>query len=173
MTKARGVTVLEVSMAMTIIAIALMALLTAILSSTTTIEANRQDAIVMTCVREHVAQLQAEAASSDAAFAAIYNAHNGEHFTIPGLTEGADFGGNISFYVNETASVPEAGLPRDLNKDGDAADTDASANYVLLPARIRVRWQTPKGGDTVTINGHTYQNVMTQDYYLVLTHYRF
>ncbi|MEZ6020171.1 MAG: hypothetical protein R3F17_08735 [Planctomycetota bacterium] len=37
------------------------------------------------------------------------------------------------------------GLPRDLNGDGDAADTDVSADCTLPPVIVRTRWSSAGG----------------------------
>jgi len=49
----------------------------------------------------------------------------------------------VTYFLNETLNSGDAlklGLPRDLNGDGDAADTNVSANYKLLPVKIAASW---------------------------------
>lgn len=79
----------------------------------------------------------------------------GPNFDVVGLTpqEGRPAVGSIEVVVDETTSdeslAVELGMPRDLNGDGDADDTDVSADARLLPVIVRTRW-TGVGGD-VTI----------------------
>ncbi len=73
-------------------------------------------------------------------------------FDVPGLDpwrNNPDIG-TILVITDETTTDAELGitlgLPRDLNGDGDAADTDVSSNATLLPIIIRARW-SGAGGD--------------------------
>ncbi len=53
-----------------------------------------------------------------------------------------DVGG---YQVREDLDLPELGLPRDLSGDGIVDDQDHSADYVILPVRIRVEWEGSGG----------------------------
>lgn len=50
--------------------------------------------------------------------------------------------GHIEIFLDETLDRPDLGLPRDLNGDGDALDTDVSEDKIyLMPFVVSVRWQ--------------------------------
>jgi hypothetical protein len=75
----------------------------------------------------------------------------GEHFDVLGLAEVAEGQrvGTITFGTDETVSDQdfgrELGLPRDLNGDGDATDTDVSASARILPVTLTLRWTGENG----------------------------
>ena len=47
--------------------------------------------------------------------------------------------------VRETADLPELGFPRDLNGDGVLDADDRSADLLVLPVIVRVRWDGVNG----------------------------
>ena len=47
--------------------------------------------------------------------------------------------------IREDASIPDLGLPRDLNLDNLVDEFDHSGDYKVLPVRIEVEWQGPLG----------------------------
>lgn len=73
--------------------------------------------------------------------------------TVPGLQPSSDSPtGNlveIIMHTDETEVNAIQGLPRDLNGDGDADDTDVSADYKLIPFTVRVHWDN-QGQPAVT-----------------------
>ena len=77
----------------------------------------------------------------------------GDSFDVLGLTapEGADTVGTIEIITDETITDEELGtimgMPRDLNGDGDALDTDVSGDANMLPIVITARWRN-KGVDS-------------------------
>ena len=72
-------------------------------------------------------------------------------FAVEGLTlvEGDESVGAIAIGSDETDTDRELqaqlGMPRDLNGDGDAADTDVSAGARLLPVVLTLRWRGERG----------------------------
>ena len=70
----------------------------------------------------------------------------GNDFRVEGLTpiEGEENAGSIALITDETLTDAEIGvvlgMPRDLNGDGDATDTDTSGSAKLLPAIITISW---------------------------------
>ena len=46
--------------------------------------------------------------------------------------------GTVQFFFDETADVPELGLPRDLDGDGAANSKDVSGSYTLLPIQVDI-----------------------------------
>lgn len=43
--------------------------------------------------------------------------------------------------VRENLSIPSLGMPRDLNGDGAVDGADHTADFVILPAAVRLRWK--------------------------------
>lgn len=87
---------------------------------------------------------------------------HGATFDVPGLQpsedddDGAvgevvlpvvDMGDAIAadFQVREDSGPAELGLPRDLNGDAVVDDGDHSDDAILVPALVRVRWQSNRG----------------------------
>lgn len=78
----------------------------------------------------------------------------GRHFAIAGLQPAADdpdgFVGEIVFSsggprLREDVELPELGMARDLDADGEIDELDHSGDYVLLPVMVRMRWQSRNG----------------------------
>jgi len=76
----------------------------------------------------------------------------GDRFDVVGINVDRDENavGTITFVVDETAADADlgvqAGMPRDLNGDGDA---DVSADARILPAILRLRWTGQSGTQTL------------------------
>lgn len=51
--------------------------------------------------------------------------------------------------VNETVGGAFAGVPMDLNLDGDSTDPDVTASMRVLPVIVRVRWRSSSGRSEV------------------------
>lgn len=75
----------------------------------------------------------------------------GSQLHVPGLEPwpGLDHTATVTLVTDETSTNEDhgvdAGLPRDLDGDGQASRTDVSGNASLLPAIVRVRWSQPSG----------------------------
>ncbi|MCA9000288.1 MAG: hypothetical protein KDB61_00095 [Planctomycetes bacterium] len=86
----------------------------------------------------------------------------GHQFEVPGLTpwEQESQVGSMILLTDETITDAALGItlgmPRDLNGDGDAADTDVSGDAILLPVLVRCRW-SGSGGDREALQA-TYLN---------------
>lgn len=76
-----------------------------------------------------------------------------DEFAVPSLDSAAAAEGRILLYSDETNPTGETGLglPRDLNGDGDALDEDVSADYRLLPVRVRIAWDGVLGPQEVEV----------------------
>lgn len=59
--------------------------------------------------------------------------------------------GGVPGCVREDVTDPPLGLPRDLNGDGTIDSIDHSADYRLLPVRIRLHVDDPSGRRTTEI----------------------
>jgi prepilin-type N-terminal cleavage/methylation domain-containing protein len=174
----RGLTIVEVVMAMAIIAIALLALMSSVISSMSLVEVNRQESLAMNAARQKFAEMQSTPLGS--CFATFKNTA----FDVPGIAT-ANAGriyfpmsasGNLdetvttvsNFHASTppsiqtisdfklattTSGVPANPLlayagryvPRDMNLDRDANDTNVNGEYVLLPVKIRIRWESIQG----------------------------
>ena len=75
----------------------------------------------------------------------------GNAFAVEGLplVEGAESVGTIVIGSDETDTdtelLAQLGMPRDLNGDGDAADTDVTSGARLLPVVLTLRWRGERG----------------------------
>ena len=84
----------------------------------------------------------------------------GRGFVIEGLSavEGDEDGlpGEILFpsegpELREDSAMEALGMPRDLSGDAEIDADDHSADYVILPVQIRVRWQGMAGARTFDV----------------------
>jgi prepilin-type N-terminal cleavage/methylation domain-containing protein len=181
----RGLTIVEVVMAMAIIAIALLALMASVISSMTLVEVNRQESLAMNAAREKFAEMQSTPLGS------VFTTFRNTSFSVPGIatvnagriyfpmsggTSGNQNSGNLDETVNTVtnytapaeiqtisdfklaSTTASAGtyVPRDLNRDGDANDTNVSTDYILVPVKIRIRWETIQG-EREPSDGKTYR----------------
>ena len=53
------------------------------------------------------------------------------------------------YQVREDLELPEIGMPRDLNGDGVIDAVDHSGDYVILPVRVRLEWDSGRGRSEV------------------------
>jgi hypothetical protein len=146
---------------MTIMLIGLGGLVQLLLQNFALIEQSRCMAIAVREARTRIEGLQGADMSTTFTSLNNYTPDNpvgatGPHFAVAGLApdpEDADgFVGEYAFPVasgspgnlSETAAgFP--GMPRDLNFDGDAVDTDVNATSRMLPVVLRLRWQDTTG----------------------------
>lgn len=57
----------------------------------------------------------------------------------------------MTLYVNEGASEPALGMPRDLDGDGTASSGNVAASYALVPIKIQIDWVNAYGPQTRTL----------------------
>lgn len=78
----------------------------------------------------------------------------GRHFDVPGLAPVPDdpdgFVGEIVFSssgptLREDTVMPELGMSRDLDADGEVDALDHAGDYEVLPVLVRMRWQSRNG----------------------------
>ena len=94
----------------------------------------------MQALRRTVAEMRAED------FDDIADDYEDHEFSVSGLKSSS---GRTIVYLDETANVPQLGLPRDLDGDGKADNDEVDEDdYILLPVRIDVRWQGMYGTET-------------------------
>jgi len=74
-------------------------------------------------------------------------------YEVPGLSGlVSDEAGRYVLFMDETMYIPELGMPRDLNGDGDADDWDVSGDYKIVPAMVTVEWVGDKGPISVQLH---------------------
>ena len=160
-----GFSLLEVVVAISMLVVVLLAFTRVTISSSVATATAREASLARESAREVVERLQA--ASFSDAFA-LYNLDGaddpdgantapGSAFVVDGLTPlDADPDGIVGEIVfptlgaapgvlREDLQLPFMGLPTDLNGDGVVDDQDHSGDYLLLPALVRVQWQSPSG----------------------------
>ena len=53
--------------------------------------------------------------------------------------------------LREDLDLPELGMPRDLDEDGQIDAKDHAANYKVLPLALKLAWDGPSGPQTVQL----------------------
>lgn len=156
-----GLSLVEISIAMIILAGALLALLSAIVSSDRLRQSTREQVLATNAARRVIERLRSED------FATIYATYRpgqaAATFPVEGLNpDGATPIGSITFptagapaqlcetVVDAAWGMSPAG--RDLNGDGDATDVDVSATYELLPVRVTIRWRSLSGPTQIVVD---------------------
>lgn len=163
-------TLVEVCVAGAVLAIALSALVGSMVTSMSLHRVNHETALAQQGARRALEELQAVPFRE--VFAA-YDAYSGDDAGLSVVARGAAFAvaglsappgdadglcGEVLFPVTLVGGVPELredvvdaelGLPRDLNGDGLVDALDHSADYVLLPVRVRVAWRGVTGDPAV------------------------
>ena len=162
----RGITLIEVMLAVSVMSIALTSFIVGILSSSVATETSHEATIAQEAVRRMVETLQA---ADFTEVYALFNANGaddpdgagtapGNGFVVDGLQvlsgDADGLAGEIRFPTADKGGVlvlredlvsTVFGTPRDLSGDGVVDDEDHSGDYQLLPVWVRVQW-TGKSG---------------------------
>lgn len=164
-----GWTLIELMIAMTILTIGLVSFLMALTSSLRLEAANHEVDVAANAARQMIERLR------DEDFSLLLSSYNeatdddpggagtapGPHFTVPDLNPlPSDADGEVGQVIfpvtggelREDASVPELGLPRDLNLDMIIDTADHSDDYLVLPVTVRLTWQGVNGEWSFEIN---------------------
>jgi len=161
---AAGFTLVELTLVVSMLTFAMLAMSRSLCASMQLTEVNRENALATDAAREMVEVL--EGISDFSTIFALYNAAPdddpggvpgsapGAGFTVQGLQPTADAGGFVGEVIFPTAfgaggrvelreNVVDAGLgmPRDLDGDGLTDGADKALTYRLLPVRVRIRWE--------------------------------
>jgi len=155
-------TLIEVMLALTILAVAVLAFSQALIATSRSTATTREMALAEQAVRQVVESMHA------AEFAEVFALYDssaandpdgagtapGQDFDVPGLDalsgDGDGMVGEVVFpegapgVLREDLAQVELGMPRDLNGDGIDAN-DHSGDYQLLPVLVRVRWRGANG----------------------------
>ena len=156
-----GFTLMEVSLAIAIVVIALLAMSASTLKSHSLRRQNRERAVAQNAVRMMAESIQSlserlqredpEGWAQDLVAALQDGGRIGAEFAVPELNRlaGADAVGRVRVIVDETTRDAdlgaEIGMPRDLNGDGDAADADVTADARMLPVVVSAQWRGVSG----------------------------
>lgn len=153
-------TLIELAIATSILMIGLVSVLSASSRMHSLRISNRERTLAQNAVRSMAERMHAAShgfAAAPATWAqellAAYGPGGsfGDSFAIEGLSlaPGQASVGTIEVGSDETATDAELqaqlGMPRDLNGDGDSADTDVSAGARLLPVVLTLRWRGERG----------------------------
>jgi prepilin-type N-terminal cleavage/methylation domain-containing protein len=159
---ARGLTLIEVTISMAVMTIA-MAMFSGVITTTTRIGSEKR----LASVASHAARSQLERLRCQP-FAQVWRLYNessaddpagagtgpGPHFEVPGLKplkgDADGFVGRVVLPHVGTALLENAvdegfGLPRDLNGDTLIDERDHAGDYAILPVMVELEWDTPLG----------------------------
>ena len=144
---------LEVMIALMLVSVALVGILAAISSAMSLADSNHEQMLALNVARQKLSEIQA--APFQTLFAQYAPGMASNTFSVSNLESGS---GKFIFPVNganrldETVVDEALGMPRDLNGNGKATDTNVSTTYTLLPVRIQVQWATPGGQRELNLN---------------------
>lgn len=162
-----GFTLIEVAIVITIISVAIMALMQTISRIPVVEESNDEEIKAMQSAK---AKMEEIINSSETDFENVYARYNDSALDDPavGASPGNDFDvdelepqtsdadglcGSVDFpeisnVLNETVSDSDFGASGvDMNGDGDALDANVSATYRILPVRVVVRFKSISGNN--------------------------
>lgn len=158
-----GFTLIELAIAISIFMIGMVSVVSATTRMHSLRRQNRERTLAQNAVRSMSERVQArsyELAADESTWSenllALYGPEGsaGETFDVEGLdpSPGNATVGALSLIVDETQIDAvlglQLGLPRDLNGDGDALDTNVSADAVLLPCTVTLDWSSHTGEQT-------------------------
>lgn len=162
----RGFTLVELSLAMTILIVALVSISAATLKAHSLRRQNRErtlatNAMRSTAERIHSLSYITVEDSPDTWVQDVLGTYGpggtvGNTFDVPGLNPiGANASvGTITIVTDETVADAalgvDFGMPRDLNGDLDALDNDVTADARILPVVITVNYQGGTGPVTIS-----------------------
>ena len=160
-----GFTLIEVSLAMTVLLVAMLATTATTLRAHSLRRTNRERVQAQNAVRgaaERLQSLAARAVDDPAGWSTtVINsvAANGDvapTFDVPELTAQANQAtvGTITLVTDETRTDAalgcQLGMPRDLDGDGLATNTNVSGTALLIPVVVRARWSGSRGNQAIT-----------------------
>ena len=158
--KRAGMTLIEVAIAGSVLVIGLLGFMRVVMMSVGSSSANREADLATQAAKDMIEQIQA------ANFATLHTTYGvapggaapGNAFQVPGLNPDPNdpdgmvgeiilpvqtVGGVVQ--VREDLQLPEIGLPRDLNGDGVTDALDHSADKLIMPVLVRLRWRGARG----------------------------
>lgn len=147
-----GFTILEAAVSLTLLSVALLSLWGTLIYCTRSNVAAEQRMKALNAAQAKIEELKS------VPFESLINEFGptgttGDTFAVTSIdADQATASGRIAFFVDETDSHGEPiGFPLDLNGDGDAADTDVSSDFSIMPVRVTVRWNGVLGEQRVDL----------------------
>lgn len=148
-------TLLDVTIAATVLAIAITALMGLIFSSVRLGRVNRENVLAMQAARRAIEEM------NTVDFANVFTTYrDNPDFAVTGLAaqvgDPDGMAGQFQFPTVGTAlreDVADAGLgmPRDLDGDGLVDAANHADNYRILPVRVRISWRGVSGDRTIDL----------------------
>ncbi len=156
-TSALGFTIIEVVVAAAVILIGIALFIPAFQYCGQASQAAREKSAAMSAARGVVETLRGSAVRR------IYSSYGpggtiGPDFVVDGLSplpsDPDGRCGKITFYSDESADMPEVGLPHDLNGDGDTDDSGSEVTnfYTIVPVEVAVEWRGLTGNKSVKLH---------------------
>ena len=146
---------LDVTIAATVLAVSITSLMTLIVHSIRLSRVNRETAIAAEAAQQMTEMIQSVGYENIfAAFSANPN------FAVPGLDAQAGdvdgMVGTIEFptvggQLREDVNDAGMGMPRDLDGDGAIDGSNHANDYILLPVRMRLDWRGVSGDRTMEV----------------------
>jgi type II secretory pathway pseudopilin PulG len=148
----RGVSIVELVIALGVLAVAMLALLSIIFSSGSLQQTTREKAQAYNFIRGLLEEMR-----STPTFNQIYTLYKPgganypnatylkNHLNLNAPTSGQQFQivfPQVNGVLNEAAVDAELGMPKDLDWSGSVENRDVSLSYKILPVRIIVRWSS-------------------------------
>lgn len=154
----KGLTLLEVTVALAVMGIGLSALISATMAIDELSLSNQEQLIALNAARQKIAEMKDESFST--LFSQYGPGSSSNTFDLSTLQRGAltNGTGKIVFPVNAAGKLDETvvdtnlGMPQDLNGNGTRTDTDVSGSYTVLPVRIQITWTSRTGSRELSIN---------------------
>lgn len=148
-----GMSIVEIMIAMVVIALALLAMISLMTSSHRVQEDARERSVAYNAARAIIEDMRQRT------FIEIFDAYKSgaslNRFTVDRVgppPAGDTHQGRVEFpekngLLDESYVDTGLGMPKDLNQDGDTADLMSGTEVSILPVRVVIRWQVPGGGE--------------------------
>lgn len=160
----RGVTLVEIIIALTVLVVAILGLMSLMLSSQRLNQEHRENTIAQNATQTMIESMREQE------FSRIFALYNGDpdddpdgpgtapgpHFDIPGLNApSGGLAGRIEFptldgSLREDVDDLMLELPHDLNGDGFIDSGDRSGDYRILPVSVVVEWASVGRDNRIT-----------------------
>ena len=134
--RSRGLTLLEVAVAVSVMSVAFMSLFASLTSSSALSAASSEDVLALQCAQN---QLETMKTTPFASVFSTYYAPAGKTFAVSGL--GPHASGKITFLAEQSYGTI-SGKAVDLDFDGSTAGTTPNASYAYFPVQVTITWRS-------------------------------
>ncbi|MEM7235382.1 MAG: type II secretion system protein [Planctomycetota bacterium] len=136
-----GFTLVEMITGLVVLSVSILGVSAVFIANQRTQETTLEEGTLAHAFRRTVEQMRGDT------FADVVDLYDGYTFNV------SEIGGTgtVTVITDETATVAELGLPRDLDGDGSATNVDVSASYLLLPVKVDISWDGNYGTQTRTL----------------------